>query len=324
MIDDSSQPLITCVIGGAGFIGRAVVEALLAQGRHVLVLGRREIPQEELPVGVEYIVNDGSDQLLRQVFHRANEVVDLAYATIPQTSFQDPVHDILINVPATVRLFELAAEASLRKFIWISSGGTVYGRSTAASQDEEHSTNPISPYGITKLAIEKYAHLFYETRNLPIVCVRPSNAFGEGQRAYSGQGFIATAIASILDGKQLSLFGENGTVRDYLHVQDMAEGIVAALVQGHPGEVYNVGSGQGLNNRQVLDALAPLAAATGAEVRVQTLPERQFDVPVNVLDSQKLTAHTGWQPTIGFSAALLRTWQWYVHQAAKQRRSLVK
>lgn len=317
-----SNSLTTCVIGGTGFIGRVVVQELLAQGRSVLVLGRRDVPQEALPAGVAYIVNNGSDELLRQVFERVDEIIDLAYATVPQTSFQDPVHDILNNLPATVRLFELAAEASLRKFVWISSGGTVYGRSTAAAQTEEHPTNPISPYGITKLAIEKYARLFYESRGLPVVCVRPSNAFGEGQRAYSGQGFIATAIASVFDGRQLSLFGENGTVRDYLHVQDVARGIVAALLHGHPGEVYNVGSGQGLSNRQVLEELTALATAAGTVVQVQVLPERPFDVPLSILDSQKLTAHTGWQPTIDFPTALARTWQWHMRQHESAAQSL--
>lgn len=313
---------VTCVIGGGGFIGRAVVDELLGLGRKVVVVGRREVPQEALPAGVEYVVNDGRDELLRRVLRRADEVVDLAYATVPQTSFQDPVHDILHNLPAAVRLLELAAEASLRKFVWISSGGTVYGRSAAAAQDEEHPTNPISPYGITKLAIEKYARLFYETRGLPIVCVRPSNPFGEGQRAYSGQGFVGTAIASVLDGKPLSLFGENGTVRDYLHVRDVARGIVAALLHGRAGEVYNIGSGQGLSNREVLEALAALA---GAPIAVQVLPERPFDVPLNVLDSRKLTAHTGWRPALSFAEALAQTWAWHARQhAARQSPSPVQ
>ncbi|MBC6611652.1 NAD-dependent epimerase/dehydratase family protein [Hymenobacter sp. BT507] len=314
MIAQSTRALVTCVIGGTGFIGRAVVQELVKHGRKILVLGRKSLPQNALPHGVTYLVNEENDEFLRQTLQGVDEVIDLAYATVPQTSFQDPVHDILTNLPTTVRLFELAAEASIQKFVWISSGGTVYGRSMASYQNEEHATNPISPYGITKLAIEKYAHLFYETRNLPIVCVRPSNAFGEGQRAYSGQGFIATAIASILDGKRLNLFGENGTVRDYLYVHDMASGIVAALLHGNPGEVYNLGSGHGLNNRQILDALAPLAAAVGTEVDVEVLPARPFDVPLNVLDNQKLMSHTGWHPRINFAEALSRTWEWYLHQ----------
>lgn len=314
------ERVATAVIGGAGFIGRAVVAELLAQGRQVLVLGREPAPEPPLPAGVRYVHSPADDggAALKQALGEVDEVVDLAYATVPGTSFQDPVNDILVNLPEAVRLFELAATLPLKKFVWISSGGTVYGRTTAEHIPETHPTLPLSPYGITKLAIEKYAHMYFESKSLPIVCVRPSNAFGEGQRTYSGQGFIATAVASILDGRALTLFGEQGTIRDYLHVADVAAGIVAALLHGRPGEVYNLGSSQGLTNRQVLDYLAPLAAETGHAVQINVQPPRPFDVPANVLDCTKLRAETGWQPRLTFAQALAQTWAWYAqqHQAA--------
>ncbi|WP_400192020.1 NAD-dependent epimerase/dehydratase family protein [Hymenobacter sp. B81] len=318
-MENTSSSLVTCVIGGAGFIGRAIVAELLALGRQVVVVGRQAAPAP-LPAGVRYCSSptDSDRADLRRVLEEADEVIDLAYATVPQTSFQDPVNDILVNLPEAVRTFELALAAGVRRFVWVSSGGTVYGRSSAALITEDHPTLPISPYGITKLAIEKYAHLYFETRGLPVLCVRPANAFGEGQRPYVGQGFVATAIASILDGRELTLFGEQGTVRDYLHVQDMAHGIVAALLHGQPGEVYNLGSGIGLTNRQILEALEPLAAAAGFGLNVRTQPPRLFDVPVNVLDAGRLRAATGWAPRLPFEQGLRQTWQWYLarHQAA--------
>ena len=308
--------LTTCVIGGAGFIGRAVVAELLAHGRRVLVVGRQAVPLLPLPLGVAYQQNfagaDGS--ALRAALSQCQEVIDLAYATVPQTSFQDPINDILVNLPEAVRLFELAAGLPIKKFVWISSGGTVYGRTATPLISETHPTLPLSPYGITKLAIEKYAHMYFESKQLPIICVRPSNAFGEGQRAYSGQGFIATAVASVLDGRELTLFGEHGTLRDYLHVTDMAAGIVAALLGGRPGEVYNLGSSVGLTTRQVLDSLSPLAAQQGLATRVRVLPARPFDVPANVLDCSKLRTETGWQPQMTFDQALSQTWGWFSQQ----------
>lgn len=317
MINSASvQTGITAVIGGAGFIGRAVVDELLAQGRRVVVIGREENPEPALPGGVRYVHSPANDNsvALKQALQKVDEVVDLAYATVPGTSFQDPVNDILVNLPEAVRLFELAATLPLKKFVWISSGGTVYGRTSADLIPETHPTLPLSPYGITKLAIEKYAHMYFESKGLPIVCVRPSNAFGEGQRTYSGQGFIATAVASILDGRALTLFSEEGTIRDYLHVADVAAGIVAALLYGRPGEVYNLGSSAGLTNRQVLNYLVPLAAESGHSVQINVLPARPFDVPANVLDCTKLRAETGWQPRLTFVQALARTWVWYAQQ----------
>jgi UDP-glucose 4-epimerase len=318
MSDLATQKLLTtCVIGGSGFIGRAVVYELLEQGRQVLVVGREPAPTLVLPVGVRYLENPMNDggAALKQALATSDEVIDLAYATVPGTSFQDPVNDILVNLPEAVRFFELAASMThIRKFVWISSGGTVYGRTTAEQLNERHATLPLSPYGITKLAIEKYAHMYFESKGLPIVCVRPSNAFGEGQRPYLGQGFIATAIASVLDGRELTLFGEQGTIRDYLHVKDIAGGIVAALLHGRPGEVYNVGSSEGLTNRQVLEAIAPLATKAGRAMQIRVLPPRPFDVPANVLDCTKLRTETGWQPTLTFEQALAQTWAWYVRQ----------
>ena len=249
----------------------------------------------------------------------ATEVIDLAYSTGPGTSFQDPVNDILMNVPETVRLLALAATMPhLRKFVWISSGGTVYGRTSAAPIREDHSTLPLSPYGITKLALEKYAHMYFDMYQLPVVCVRPANAYGEGQPAYAAQGFIATAIASILDQRELLLYGEHGTIRDYLHVADMATGIVAALETGVPGEIYNLGSGQGLSNRQVLELLAPWATAAGRTPTVRVLPVRPFDVPANVLDCSKLLAVSGWQPRLSMADGLARTWAWYAARLLPQ------
>lgn len=306
--------LITCVIGGAGYIGRAVVEELIRRGdRQVVVVGREDAAPH-LPASVRYVQHppDTTTEQLVHTLRSVDEVIDLAYATVPQTSFQNPVNDILVNVPEAVRLFEQAAKLPLRKFVWISSGGTVYGPAATMPLTESHPTNPISPYGITKLAIEKYAHMYFHFSKLPIVCVRPANAFGPGQRPYAGQGFVGTAIASLLDGRTLNIFGQEGTIRDYLHVRDVASGIVAALVDGHPGEVYNLGSGEGHSNRHVLDALLPLAQAQGLVPDIRVLPERPFDVKANVLDIRKIHAHTGWQPSQPFRKALIETWEWYV------------
>ncbi|MDB5234322.1 MAG: NAD-dependent epimerase/dehydratase [Hymenobacter sp.] len=291
-----------------------MVEELISRGdRQVVVVGREE-DAPHLPATVRYVQHspDAGTEILVQTLSSVDEIIDLAYATVPQTSFQNPVNDIIVNVPEAVRLFEQAALLRLRKFVWISSGGTVYGPAQTVPLSEDHPTNPISPYGITKLAIEKYAHMYFHMSGLPVVCVRPANAFGPGQRVYAGQGFVGTAIASLLDGRTIDIFGVEGTIRDYLHVRDMALGIVAALVNGHPGEVYNLGSGEGHSNRDIVDILLPLARTQKLIPEVRIMPERPFDVKYNVLDISKIYAHTGWQPVHSFSQSLHQTWDWYV------------
>lgn len=301
-----------CVIGGTGFLGSYVVRALMEEGRKIVVVGRNEQPTRPLPAGVSYIPGDFGDKyFLRGILRGMDEVIDLAYATVPKTSYDNPVQDIFDNLPPAVTLLEVASSFNLDKVVLVSSGGVIYGHATESPINEGHPTNPISPYGITKLAIEKYARMFHVTQDLPVVCVRPANAYGESQRPYIGQGFVATAIASIQSRRQLTLFGENGTIRDYIHAADIASGVVAALKQGQPGEVYNIGSGEGKSNRDILDALQPLARADGFEIMLNTVSLRKFDVPMNVLDSSKLRAATGWTPRVSFTDGIKKTWEWF-------------
>jgi len=301
-----------CVIGGTGFIGFFVVRALLNEGRNVVVVARNESPTRPLPVDVKYIPGDFGDRyFLKGVLRGIDEIIDLAYATVPKTSFDNPVHDILFNLPNAVNLLEVASSCSLDKIVLVSSGGTVYGKALTLPISEDHPTNPISPYGITKLAIEKYAMMYHHLNNLPVVCVRPSNAFGARQRPFSGQGFIATAIAQILEEKEIILYGDSGTVRDYIHVSDVAKGIVAALDYGVPGSCYNISTGVGKSNREVLDAIFPLAQSAGLKTKIQVMPSRRFDVSANILDSSELKKQTGWSPLISFEDGIIKTWNWY-------------
>jgi len=300
-----------CLIGGGGFIGVHVANALLSQGRQVTVLDTHPAPIH-LSKTAKYVVGDyGDKETLRRILVGADTVINLSYATVPSTSIADPIQDILSNLPAAVRLFETATEFPIRKIIMISSGGTVYGPSQELPLTEDHATNPISPYGVTKLAIEKYGYMFHRLKELPVITVRPANAFGERQNPFVGQGFIATAIAAILSGKGIALYGTQGTIRDYLHVEDVAAGIVAALEQGQPGAIYNIGSGEGRSNKEVLEEIRPHAESLGLPLHIETLPARRFDVEANVLDSTRLHTDTGWEIRIPFRDGIQRTWDWF-------------
>lgn len=298
-----------CVIGGAGFIGMHLTRLLVDSGREVVVLGRRTKPDSALPADAAYVSGDyGNRAVLREVLEGASAVIDLAYSTVPQTSFDDPIFDIVSNLPASVGLLQESVRAGVKKILLVSSGGTVYGAAGSLPIREDHPTNPISPYGITKLTIEKYAWMFGLVSGLPIIVVRPGNAYGEEQRGLTGQGFIATAMHSILQGREIEIFGAEGTLRDYIHVSDIASGILAALERGEAGQAYNVGSGKGRSNLDVLKAIEPLAGRAGFEVRTRILPLRKFDVPANLLDSSKLESASGWRPAVAFEQGIARVW----------------
>lgn len=306
------------VIGGGGFIGQWLTRHLLESGRDVVVLGRRQAVPDGLDARARYVAGDyGDPAALSTLLAEAHEVVDLAYATVPKSSFDDPVFDIDQNVRPAVTLLQAAARSTrLRKLVFVSSGGTVYGHAVSTPIDEHHPTNPVSPYGITKLAIEKYGLMFQQLYGVPVVVVRPGNAYGEGQAPFRGQGFVATAAASMLEARPLTVYGGDQVIRDYVHVDDIASAIVAALDFGAVGACYNVGSGLGHSTQEVLDLISGHARQHGAATEVIQMPARPFDVMVNVLDCARLESRSGWRPRIKLEDGIERAWCWLAKAAA--------
>jgi UDP-glucose 4-epimerase len=302
--------LKTIVIGGAGFIGAVVSQLLLASGREVTIVGRRQPGEQRTVPGCSYRCADlGNRAEMAEILEADCEVIDLAYATVPKTSFGDPLFDLQANLPASVALLEESMAAKVRRLLIVSSGGTVYGRSRSLPMDETHPTAPVSPYGITKLTIDHYALMFHHTRGLPVVVVRPANAYGVMQRARSGQGFLAAAIDAIVSGRTIEIYGPEGTIRDYIHVDDVARGIIAALECGQDGDIYNLGTGIGTSNLEALALLRPLALQAGRAITVNHLPQRRFDVEANVLDSARLSATSGWRPQVPLEQGLAQMWE---------------
>lgn len=299
----------TIVIGGAGFIGSVVSRALINSGRDVTVIGRR--PQGAhanlLQCSYQY-VEFGNRSQLREILEPGCEVIDLAYSTVPKTSYSDPTFDLLSNLPRSIELLEESINSKVHRLIMVSSGGTVYGNPQRLPLSEHHPTQPISPYGITKSTIEHYAFMYHITRNLPVVVVRPANAYGINQQPGKGQGFLAAAISAILSRSELEIFGPKGTIRDYINVEDVARGIVAALDFGKCGKIYNIGTGVGTSNLDVISLLRPLAETYGYLTQVKHLPPRSFDVVANVLDCQKLTSISSWVPQVSLQQGLAEMW----------------
>ena len=299
----------TLVIGGAGFIGRHVTRLLCESGRNVTVIGRRPKADRALHPACRYVCGDyGNRAALRGILKPGCEVVDLAYSTVPKTSFEDPVFDLMSNLPASVGLFQEALAAGAGRVLIVSSGGTVYGPTDRLPILEDHPTRPVSPYGITKLATDRYAMMFHRNAGLPVMVIRPANAYAEDQRAGTGQGFIATAVAAILSGREIEIYGSEGTIRDYIHVSDVAAGIVAALDFGDDGEIYNIGTGVGTSNAGIVKILGEFAKERGIPLLCKTLPPRRFDVEANVLDSTKLRVKSGWSPAVCLADGLRWIW----------------
>lgn len=300
-----------CVLGGSGFIGKALVAQLCRSGRSVQVVGRGPAPKN-IPTGATYVnANLDDPTSLRGLFASVTEVIDLVYGTVPKTSFEDPYADIQNNLPATLYLMEELARSNVERFIYVSSGGTIYGEASSLPINEQHPTQPISPYGVSKLASERYVDIYRICRDVPSIIVRPGNAYGEHQAGNIGQGFIATAIWCCLRQQPVSIYGERGSIRDYIHVYDIATALMALLDKGLIGETYNIGTGIGTDNQQIIDFVASMAERSGVVApQVEINPRRLFDVKVNILDTSKIESITGWQPSINLREGIERCWNY--------------
>ncbi len=300
------------VIGGNGFIGTNLVNALLKEGHSVRVFDRFHPSRFQEPIGqVEYVVGDlGNYGEVQDIVDRVDCVFHLAYTTLPHTSNEDPVYDVRSNVIDTVQLLQRCEKAGVRKFIFVSSGGTVYGVPQTTPISEDHPTDPICSYGITKLAIEKYLHLFQRIHGLEYVVARISNPYGELQNPNAKQGAVTVFLGNVAAGKPITIWGDGEVVRDYIYIGDAIDALLEAVRYQAPAggpRVFNVGAGRGYSLNQLVEAIREVVKT---KVEVRYTPARPEDVPENVLDITRAQQILGWQPKVPLHEGLSRTWLW--------------
>ena len=296
------------VLGGAGFIGSHLAEALLQAGHRVRIFDRPHL--DRLPAFLqrgEFEVFTGdflNPRTLSPALEGSEIVFHLVSTTLPKTSNDNPMYDVESNVMGTLRLLELCRQQGVRKVVFASSGGTVYGVPRSVPIDESHPTDPICSYGIHKLAIEKYLQLNHRVHGLDYCVVRPANLYGPRQRLDIAQGAVAVFLDRALRGKPIQVWGDGSVVRDYLYVGDAAEALLkAAAFEGEP-RLFNIGSGAGTSLTQLIKEIEALL---GRAVPVEYTAARSLDVPANVLDASLARRHLGWTPRTSLAEGLRRT-----------------
>jgi UDP-glucose 4-epimerase len=306
------------VLGGKGFIGSHLVDGLLAKGHQVRVLDRPNVPplSDSANIGrVEWLDGDFTSETdVRQALEGCEICYHLVSTTLPKSSNADPLFDVETNIMGTLRLLTHAVKAGVKKIVFSSSGGTVYGIPKAVPVEENHPTDPISSYGITKLAIEKYLHLFLDLHQLDYTILRVSNPYGERQRTRASQGAIAIFLGKVLRGETVDIWGDGSTVRDYVYIGDVADALMTAANHRGPERVFNIGSGAGLTINQVLDAIEH---ATGTKSKRNYAPARGFDVPRSVLAINRARDSLGWEPRTSFADGLAKTVRWLKSRPAE-------
>lgn len=299
------------VLGGNGFIGRSLVGRLLSAGYQVRVFDRPtpSVLAEDRPDGVEWIEGDFLNHHdIEAAVSGCDVVFHLISTTIPKTSNDDPVYDVETNLIASINMLDASVKCGVRKIIFTSSGGTVYGVPKRVPVPESHPTDPICSYGITKLAIEKYLHLYRVHHGLNYQILRVSNPYGEGQKIQSMQGAVGVFIGKALREEVIEIWGDGSVVRDYIHVSDVSAALEAAIKYEGNERVMNIGSGCGKSLNEILDELEKVL---GRQVQRHYNKARSIDVPTSILDSSLAGHELGWSPQISFSEGMKATIGYY-------------
>lgn len=305
------------VTGGAGFIGSHVAEAYLAAGHRVVVLdnlfGGR---MANVPTGAKFVKGDIRDR--KKVFalfkkERFDAVNSHAAQMSVPDSVKDPLFDAEVNVLGVLNLMQAGAENRLKKFIHVSSGGTVYGAPKKLPCTEKYPILPESPYGITKAVGEDYGRFYALQHKVRFTALRYSNVYGPRQLPHGEAGVVAIFIQRLMQGQPCTVFGDGSIVRDYVYVGDVARANLLALEKGD-GKGYNIGTGKPTTVKQLFGAIAK---AMGLKVRPVYGPPRPGDVQANYLSCALAKRELGWAPKVGLDEGLRRTVAYFRSGAAR-------
>jgi len=296
------------ILGGNGFIGSHVVDALIKEGHKVRVFDRGPELYRSPLSDVDYRLASFSDvPALAEALEGIDVVYHLISTTVPSTSNLDPLGDIEGNLINTVKLLQLMVQKGVRRIVYLSSGGTVYGTPEILPIPESHPLHPICSYGIVKVAIEDYLFMYESLHEIQPIVLRVSNPYGERQTHSGVQGVIGTFLNKVINNERIEVWGDGSIVRDFIHVKDLADVCLIAGRDDFTTGTFNVGSGEGYSIRDILDGISH---ALKSKVPHEFKPGRAYDVPRVVLDISKVNNKFGWYPTINLNDGLSATLQW--------------
>lgn len=302
------------IFGGDGFIGRHLVNKLASSTNEIYVFDRfssyqtsSERPFSKLS-NVQIIPgNFFNRDEVSAVLKDATYVFHLISATNPATSQNDPLIDIDTNIRSSVELFQLCVENGVKKVIFSSSGGTVYGNVDSDKIDENSVPRPISPYGIGKLTIENYLRYFKHTHNLDYIIYRIANPYGPGQNIYGKQGVIPIFMRHHTTNEPITVYGDGTMMRDYIYIDDLASMIVGSYDKDNRQEVYNIGSGKGTS---INDLISAIETCSNKPINKNTIDSPSTYIQNSVLDIDSFVDEFGIKPEISLEDGIERTWDY--------------
>lgn len=297
------------VLGGNGFLGSHLVDALVEGGHEVRAFDRFKEGRHAF-MSNDHIEIMPGDFLNRADLAKALSGIEYVFhfisTTTPATSENDPLIDIETNVRMSVELFEECVAAGVKKVVFASTGGAIYGSNSSEHVSEEVLPEPISPYAIGKLSIEHYLHYFAMRRGLQSTVYRISNPYGERQSLAAKQGVIPIFLQRIAQGEPITVLGDGSMVRDYIYVKDMAQMIADSFTTASQG-LYNLGSGHGVSVNELVDVIRDIVPG---DIRVEYAEKPSTFVDKIVLDTSRFTEEFGIAPRTELAKGIDMTWEY--------------
>jgi UDP-glucose 4-epimerase len=308
-----SEQRTVLVTGGAGFIGSHVADTYVAQGHQVLVVddlssGKRA----NVPSAAElHVLDIRSPEVAQLIATEKIEVICHHAAQMDvRRSTEDPRFDADVNILGTLNLLEAAAKAGTRKFIFASTGGAIYGEQDYFPADENHPTRPVSPYGVSKLACERYLYFYHVHHGLDVTCLRYANVYGERQNPHGEAGVVAIFLNMLLEGKSPAINGDGLQTRDYVHVSDVAKANLAVL--HHTGfETFNLGTGI---ETSVRDLAQLISGAVESDLSFLNGPAQPGEQRRSSIDPARILEETELDRPRDLAAGLQMTAHWFREQ----------
>jgi UDP-glucose 4-epimerase len=302
------------LLGGSGFMGLNILKRLTDAKKSVSVYDiLSNAAAEELLKNKnchffnrDFIHENDFDSIL----NNTDVIIHLINTTIPYESNRNIIYDIESNILPSIKLFESARRNNVKKIIFISSGGTVYGNRNDYFPIKENSEiEPICSYGIVKHAIENYLRLITKETDIKFIILRPSNPYGINFYSNDKQlGLINSVLYALKNNKVIEIWGDGRNIRDYVYIEDLADAIISSAENTDIKNcALNIGTGKGLS---ILEIIELIKSITGKKISVNFMEPRQIDVNFNVLDISEAKKIMDWEPKTTIREGIIKTWEW--------------
>ena len=299
------------VTGGAGFIGSNVVDALIKSGHSVLIIDNLStgIKKNLNPSAKFYLADIRDEEIIREIFKiEKPDIVDHHAAQIDvRKSLEIPGFDAEVNIIGSINLIKASLEHKVKKFIYISTGGAIYGEPEILPVKEDYPINPVCQYGISKHTVEHYLYLYNLHYGLKYTVLRYPNVYGPRQNPLGEAGVNAIFIHQMLTGETPAIFGDGEQLRDYVYVGDIVDANLAALERGDNG-MYHIASGKGTSVNRIYHELKEIIGFNNDPVYK---PARTGEIYKIYLDPSKANAELGWKVKTSFREGLEKTVEWH-------------